>query len=122
MPDSITAMERMEYRMRNFRAGSFILYTHAQLLQEHLRLSFFFALLVIVGLANGEVRVYKDKFLVNTFKIDVSMRIKSAIFVFFPLSPSLLLSPSPLSLSPPLSVRMLLLVLSLVSLVERRVH
>lgn len=121
MPDSITAMERMEYRMRNFRAGSFILHTHAQLLQEQLRLSLFFSLLVIVGLANGEVRVYKDKFLVNTFKMEVSVHEnKSAIFVSFlslpPLSPPL--SPPLLSLF----VRMLLLVLSLVSLVERRAH
>ena len=120
MPDSITAMERMEYRMRNFRAGSFILHTRAQLLQEQLRLSFFFGLLVIVGLANGEVRVYKDKFLVNTFKMEVSVHEnKSAIFVFFSLSPSPL---PPFSPPPSLSVRMLLLVLSLVSLVERRVR
>lgn len=56
LPDDITAMERMDYKMRSFKA-------------------------VIIALANNEVRVYKDKFIVNTFKVDVSYYILTLLWL-----------------------------------------
>jgi Bardet-Biedl syndrome 1 protein len=45
LPHNITAMERVDYKMRNFKA-------------------------VIVALANGDVRIYKEKYLINSFRMD----------------------------------------------------
>ena len=49
LPDSITALELLDHRPRGIKG-------------------------VIVALKNREVRLYRDKFLVNTITLDVSLR------------------------------------------------
>ena len=71
VPDTITAMALMDHRLRNFQAGTPI--QTLSILHRKVCVIMFGLCPVLVALRNGEIRVYKDRFIVNTITVEVSL-------------------------------------------------